>query len=154
MGNGEWGVGRRYLLPTPHSPLPTPYSPFPKFYEEFMSSNQFTRREFVKVSGAAALAHSIPSAAQRSSKKTSELLLYVGTYTNGKSEGIYVYRMNPGGGELKHAATVKGVSNPSFLAIDPKRRFLYAANESRELAAKKGGGVTALAIDRRTEKMR
>jgi 6-phosphogluconolactonase len=78
------------------------------------------------------------------------LLLYVGTYTNGKSEGIYVYRMNPDGGELKHAATVKGVSNPSFLAIDPKRRFLYAANESGEFAGKKGGGVTAFAIDRKT----
>src|SRR5215475_16073483 len=105
-----------------------------------MSSNQFTRREFVKVSGAAALAHSIPVAQHRSTR-SNELLLYVGTYTNGKSEGIYVYRMNPDGGELKHATTVKGVSNPSFLAIDPKRRFLYAANESGEFAGKKGGGV-------------
>jgi 6-phosphogluconolactonase len=119
-----------------------------------MSSNQFTRREFVKVSGAAALAHSIPAVAQRSSKKSTELLLYVGTYTNGKSEGIYVYRMNPDGGELKHAATVKGVSNPSFLAIDPKRRFLYAANESGEFAGKKGGGVTAFAIDLKTGDLR
>src|SRR6266511_4097893 len=123
-------------------------------FREAMSSNQFTRREFVKVPGAAALAHSIPAVAQRSSKKTSDLLLYVGTYTNGKSEGIYVYRMNPDGGELKHAATVKGVSNPSFLAIDPKRRFLYAANESGEFAGKKGGGVTAFAIDRKTGDLR
>src|SRR5262245_4338323 len=120
-----------------------------------MSSNQFTRREFVKVSGAAALAHSIPSAAQNESKRRSnDLLLYVGTYTNGKSEGIYVYRLNPDGGELKHAATVKGVSNPSFLAIDPKRRFLYAANESGEFAGRKGGGVTAFAIDRKTGDLR
>ena len=53
-----------------------------------MPSNQFTRREFVKVSGAAALAHSIPAAAQDRSKKTNGLLLYVGTYTNGKSEAF------------------------------------------------------------------
>jgi 6-phosphogluconolactonase len=119
-----------------------------------MSSNQFTRREFVKVSGAAALARSISSAAQDRSKKPSESLLYVGTYTNGKSEGIYVYRMNSGSGELKHAATVKGVSNPSFLAIDPNRRFLYAANESGEFAGRKGGGVTAFAIDRKTGDLR
>jgi 6-phosphogluconolactonase len=119
-----------------------------------MSSNQFTRREFVKVSGAAALAYSIPAAAQDRSKKTNDLLLYVGTYTNGKSEGIYVYRMNPDGGELKHAVTVKGVSNPSFLAVDPKRRFLYAANESGSFAGKKGGGVTAFAIDRKTGDLR
>jgi 6-phosphogluconolactonase len=119
-----------------------------------MSSNQFTRREFVKVSGAAALAHSIPAAAQDRSKKPNELFLYVGTYTRGKSEGIYVYRMNPGSGELRHAATVKGVSNPSFLAIDPKRRYLYAANESGEFAGRKGGGVTAFAIDRKIGDLR
>jgi 6-phosphogluconolactonase len=119
-----------------------------------MSSNQFTRREFVKVTGAAALARSIPAAAQDRSKKTGESLLYVGTYTNGKSEGIYVYRMNSNSGELKHAVTVKGVSNPSFLVIDPKRRFLYAANESGEFAGKKGGGVTAFAIDRKTGDLR
>jgi 6-phosphogluconolactonase len=119
-----------------------------------MSSHQFTRREFVKASGAAALTHSITAAAQDRSKKTNDLLLYVGTYTNGKSEGIYVYRMNPDDGELKPAATVKGVSNPSFLAIDPKRRFLYAANESGEFAGKKGGGVTAFTIDRKTGDLR
>jgi 6-phosphogluconolactonase len=119
-----------------------------------MSSNKYTRREFVKVTGAAALAHSIPAVAQDRSKKPGESLLYVGTYTNGKSEGIYVYRMTPDSGELKHAVTVKGVSNPSFLAIDPKRRYLYAANESAEFAGKKGGGVTAFAIDRKTGDLR
>ncbi|HEY6400850.1 MAG TPA: beta-propeller fold lactonase family protein, partial [Blastocatellia bacterium] len=90
-----------------------------------MPSNQFTRREFVKVTGAAALAHSIPAAAQDRSKKRGESLLYVGTYTSGKSEGIYVYRMNSDSGELSHATTVKGISNPSFLVIDPRERFLY-----------------------------
>jgi 6-phosphogluconolactonase len=119
-----------------------------------MSSNRFTRREFVKVTGAAALAHSIPAAAQDRSKKPGEWLLYAGTYTNGKSEGIYVYRMDSNSGGLKHAVTVKGVSNPSFLAIDPNRRFLYAANESGEFAGKKGGGVTAFAIDRKTGDLR
>src|SRR5262249_50867696 len=86
--------------------------------------------------------------------KSNELLLYVGTYTSGKSEGIYVYRMNLAGGELKRAATVKGVSNPSFLAIDPKRRFLYAANESGGVAGREGGGVTAFAIDQETGDLR
>src|SRR5262249_44486843 len=112
-----------------------------------MSSNQYSRREFVKASGVAALAQSIPAAAQdRSKRKSNELLLYVGTYTSGKSEGIYVYRMNLAGGELKRAATVKGVSNPSFLAIDPKRRFLYAANEGGGVAGREGGGGAAVAI--------
>src|SRR5262245_40247054 len=120
-----------------------------------MSSNQYSRRDFVKASGVAALAQTIPAAAQDKLKpKSNELLLYVGTYTKGKSEGIYVYRMNLASGELKPAATVKGVSNPSFLAIDPKRRFVYAANESAEFAGKKGGGVTAFVIDRKTGDLR
>lgn len=96
-----------------------------------MSSNQFTRRDFVKATALGALSLSLPAAAQTGSRqKAGELLLYVGTYTRGKSEGIYVYRMNLADGQLRHAATVKGISNPSFLAIDPKRRFLYAVNES------------------------
>ena len=44
--------------------------------------------------------------------------------------------MNPDGGELKHAVTVKGVSNPSFLAVDRSGGFLYAANESGSFAGK------------------
>src|SRR5215468_1092671 len=134
MGGGQWDSER--------------------FSKGTMSSNQFTRREFVKVSGAAALAHSLSCDAQGRSKKQTEMILYVGTYTGGKSEGIYVYRMNSESGELKHAATVKGVSNPSFLDIDPKRRFLYAANESGEFAGRKGGGVTAFAIDQKTGDLR
>jgi len=58
-----------------------------------------------------------------------ELTLYVGTYTSGKSEGIYTYRMDQSTGELRLAASIKA-DNPSFLAIDPSRRFLYAVNEN------------------------
>jgi 6-phosphogluconolactonase len=81
---------------------------------------------------------------------TQELTLYVGTYTSGKSEGIYVYRMKLATGELRHARTVSGVVNPSFLVIDPRRRHLYAVNEVSEFNGKPGGAVTAFAIDGRT----
>jgi len=125
------------------------------FGDLIMSSNQFTRREFVKASGLVAFARSIQAAAQnRAKRRSNDLFLYVGTYTSGKSEGIYVYRMNLDDGQLTRAATVKGVSNPSFLAIDPKQRFLYAANETGEFAGRKGGGVTAYAIDRKTGDLR
>ncbi len=112
-----------------------------------MSFNHLTRREFINALSAGAVGL---VAGDEVFSAGRELLLYVGTYTRGKSEGIYVYRMNLTDGGLKHAATVKGVSNPSFLAIDPKRRFLYAVNESGEFAGKKGGGVTAFAIDQKT----
>jgi 6-phosphogluconolactonase len=120
-----------------------------------MASNQFSRRDFVKATGLGAVGLALPAFAQnRPKQKMKELLMYVGTYTKGKSEGIYIYRMNLDSGALSHAATVKNVSNPSFLEIDPTRRFLYAANESDEFLGKKGGGVTAFAIDQKTGDLR
>src|SRR5215216_4741902 len=79
-----------------------------------------------------------------------ELILYVGTYTTGKSEGIYIYRLNLSTGELRHKSTVTGVVNPSFLAIDPQRRHLFAVNETTEFNGKRGGAVTAFSIDQAT----
>lgn len=76
------------------------------------------------------------------------MIVYVGTYTGpGKAEGIYVYRMDEATGALSHRQTVSGVDNPSFLALDPQQRFLYAANESGE--ADGGPGVSAFAVDER-----
>ncbi|HYN24811.1 MAG TPA: lactonase family protein, partial [Pyrinomonadaceae bacterium] len=75
-----------------------------------------------------------------------ELTLYVGTYTSGKSEGIYVYRMDRVSGELKRFNSVQSV-NPSFLAIDRSKRYLYAVNEVQEFGGKAGGAVSAFAID-------
>lgn len=72
-----------------------------------------------------------------------ELTLYIGTYTSGKSEGIYIYRMDQANGELTRAGSVKS-ENPSFLTIDPAKRYLYAVNEKPE------GTVSAFAINRRT----
>lgn len=72
------------------------------------------------------------------------LFVYVGTYTDahmGRAEGVYVYRLDPMTGALAHEQTVAGIANPSFLALDPGGRALYAVNESRE------GGVTAFARD-------
>jgi 6-phosphogluconolactonase len=119
--------------------------------------NKLDRRQFFKTAGAFAFGLSLTDLPQLDrfrlkSKKpqVKELLVYVGTYTNGKSEGIYLYRMNLTTGEMTHQSTAKGVSNPAFLAIDPSRRFLYAANESNQFLGKKGGGLTAYAINQTT----
>ena len=78
-----------------------------------------------------------------------ELTLYVGTYTSGKSEGIYVYRMHTNSGELKLSSSVRSV-NPSFLAIDRKKQFLYAVNEVPDFGESAGGAVSAFAIDQKS----
>lgn len=74
--------------------------------------------------------------------------VYIGTYTGGDSEGIYVFRMNPANGRLRNRRLAAATSSPSFLALSPDRKFLYAANETGEWKGRQGtGGVTGFAID-------
>jgi 6-phosphogluconolactonase len=77
------------------------------------------------------------------------LWLFVGTYTNSKtpSEGIYLLELDLASGKLTSKGGVARLSDPSFLAIHPGRKFLYAVNELDNFNGKKGGGVSALAIE-------
>jgi 6-phosphogluconolactonase len=78
-------------------------------------------------------------------------LLYVGTYTEGdRSEGIYLVRMDPRSGELRLVGSANAGANPSFLAIHPNGRVLYAVNEVTEHNGKATGVVSAFAIARDT----
>jgi 6-phosphogluconolactonase len=56
-------------------------------------------------------------------------LLFVGTYTSGKSKGIYVYKFNSKNGEVEYVSNTDSSANPSFLAIAPDGKHLYAVNE-------------------------
>jgi 6-phosphogluconolactonase len=75
--------------------------------------------------------------------------LYVGTYTHGKtpSEGIYLLELDLATGRLTSKGAVARLADPSFLAIHPSRKFLYAVNEQDNFNGQKGGGVSALGID-------
>jgi len=55
--------------------------------------------------------------------------LVVGTYTSGKSEGIYVFQVNPSTGEAAQVSVTNGIKNPSYLAISPDKEFIYAVEE-------------------------
>jgi len=83
---------------------------------------------------------------------SAQTLLYVGTYTKGdsRSEGIYVYRFDPTTGALTYLSVTPGITNPSFLAIDPQQRYLYAVSEVTTPDGQKGGAVNAFAIDAET----
>ncbi|MGA7568748.1 MAG: lactonase family protein [Terriglobales bacterium] len=84
--------------------------------------------------------------AKDSSKKN--YLLFVGTYTEKDSKGIYAYRFDAGSGDLTALGVAAETTNPSFLAIDPSRRFLYAVNEMQLYKGASGGAVSAFAIER------
>lgn len=84
---------------------------------------------------------------------TQPTYVYVGTYTTtlphvrGKGEGIYVFTLEPETGALNPSSAITGVVNPSFLALHPNQRYLYAVNETSETDGQPGGGVSAFAID-------
>ncbi|MFN2130138.1 MAG: lactonase family protein [Anaerolineae bacterium] len=77
-------------------------------------------------------------------------IVYVGTYTQRGSEGIYAYAFDPSSGILSPIGTCGGVENPSFLALAPSRRYLYATDEVSTFAGNPGGGVSAFRINQET----
>jgi 6-phosphogluconolactonase len=81
---------------------------------------------------------------------------YVGTYTEdgSASKGIYVYRFDGKTHKLTSIGLAAQTINPSFLAIDPSRRFLYAVNEVGNYQSKKSGAVSAFEIDHSTGKLK
>lgn len=80
-------------------------------------------------------------------------LVYIGTYTKDASKGIYCWRLETGSGKLTPLGLAGEAVNPSFLAIHPNQRFLYAVNEVSNVDGQKGGAVTAFAMDRKTGKL-
>ena len=71
-----------------------------------------------------------------------ETYLLIGTYTGGKSEGIYVYKFNTENADNSFVSAVKS-SNPSFLAVSPDQKFVYAVNENA------AGGISSFSFDKK-----
>lgn len=60
--------------------------------------------------------------------------LYVGTYTNGDSEGIYKLQFNTETGEIKSKQLAATTENPSFITFSPNKNYLYAVGEGSSSA--------------------
>ncbi len=111
-----------------------------------MTLAKVSRRQFMKAGGIGVFGL-IASRDTAWSSQDHHFTMYVGTYTSGKSEGIYGYHMpSPVGIGVSRFTSSKSV-NPSFLAIDQSRKYLYAVNEVGEYAGKPGGGVSAFKIE-------
>jgi 6-phosphogluconolactonase len=81
-------------------------------------------------------------------------LFYVGTYTEQTtSHGIYAFRYDADTGEIKPLGMAAETTNPSWLAITPNGKFLYAVNEVGNYKGPNSGGVSAFSIDRATGKL-
>jgi 6-phosphogluconolactonase len=90
--------------------------------------------------------------------------VYIGTYTDpilfgtgevfqGKGQGIYCYDLDPSTGKLTHTGTTAGVTNPSYLALDPAQRCLYAVNELKTFENAPTGTLSAFSVDSATGKL-
>ena len=82
--------------------------------------------------------------------RASEYLVFVGTYTGGRSEAIFSFRMSAETGALEPLGVTSGFHNPSFLALEPQGRYLYAVSEVNETPGSEHGVVNAFSITRET----
>src|SRR4030095_11292452 len=75
------------------------------------------------------------------------VLAYVGTYTpNG--QGIYLFSFDLGTGALTQIKVAAAIPSPSWIAIHPNGKYLYAVNEISNFNGTTGGSVPAFSIDR------
>jgi 6-phosphogluconolactonase len=81
--------------------------------------------------------------------QAADYLVYAGTYTKGDSRGIYAFHFDTSTGKLSAPTLAAETLNPSFLAVSPDRKFLYAVNEG----GRGGNTVSAFAMDRITGKL-
>src|SRR5579883_2037272 len=59
-----------------------------------------------------------------------QYIAYAGTYTTKtKSEGIYAFRYDAASGKLTPIGVAAKTGDPSFLAVHPDGRHVYAVNE-------------------------
>jgi 6-phosphogluconolactonase len=80
--------------------------------------------------------------------------VYIGTYTSGESRGIYLLEFDPSSGRFRSAPALAGEGEqPSFLALHPNGRVLYAVNELRRFRGEPTGAVSAFAVDAATGRL-
>ena len=90
-----------------------------------------------------------PRAAAADESGPDSYWVYYGCYTGGKggSKGITRSKLDVKTGKLSEPEVAAEIGSPSFIAIHPNKKFLYAVGEG---GGKDGGPVVAFAIDAKT----
>ena len=87
---------------------------------------------------------------ERSAAK-GQYIAYVGTYTaTTSSKGIYALRFDTEKGQLTSLGVAAETADPSFLAVHPNGKYLYAVNEISTFNGGSGGAVSAFSISAKT----
>jgi 6-phosphogluconolactonase len=93
------------------------------------------------------------STAAAEDKDANKLLVFVGTYTSGPDEGVYTCELDTKTGAIKKLAASGNVKGPSFVALHPNHKFLYAVSEVADYKDSNTGAVTSFALDPATGKL-
>jgi 6-phosphogluconolactonase len=80
-----------------------------------------------------------------------KLRVYIGTYTGktplgNESKGIYASELDLASGQLSEPVLVAETKSPSFLALHPSGKHLYAVGEIADFGGKNVGAISAFAI--------
>ncbi|HUE43900.1 MAG TPA: lactonase family protein [Candidatus Sulfotelmatobacter sp.] len=95
------------------------------------------------------------AAPAKAAEKGPFYLVYVGTYTTKQeSKGIYAYNFNPATGEFTSIGLAAETTDPSFVAVHPNGKYLYAVNEIGEFNGQKSGAISSFEIDRKSGKLK
>jgi 6-phosphogluconolactonase len=112
-----------------------------------------SRRHFLKGAVAVAMVNSALGSAQDAGRRMGlrKARAYVGSYTGAvgsgsNGEGIYSFEVNESTGELINRKLAAKTPNPSWIAIHPSKKYLYAVNEVSDYKGN-SGSVSAFAID-------
>jgi 6-phosphogluconolactonase len=103
------------------------------------------RSAILRISTALLVSLALAAIAPASAKTAPTATVYVGTYTDAESQGIYRLELNTLTGALSKPTLAAASTNPSFLVLHPNGRFVYAANEWGD-GSDAPGAVSAFAI--------
>ncbi len=128
-----------------YAEAPAPAGPTAGLASSAGSSDSASSSDSARTSDSASSSDSArtsDSASSDSPAPTALRAAFLGTYTTqpGGDTGIGLATYRPGRGELTSTGVLPGVTNPSYLALSPDRRTLYAVNEQAE------GAVTAVRV--------
>jgi 6-phosphogluconolactonase len=116
---------------------------------------KLTRRHFAILAlSAASLLFFATGAPAQKRTPNKPYLVYVGTYTTKTaSKGIYAYLFDLVIGKLTALGVAAESEDPSFLAVHPSGKYLYAVNEIDHFGGQKSGAVSSFAIDTKSGKL-
>ena len=72
---------------------------------------------------------------------------YVGSYAPADQSGIYCCELDISSGKIVKTKELKGIENPSFLALHPNKEMLYAVGETTVTSQNDEGTVWSIALD-------